>query len=116
MSGFQRPHIGRAVLCTAYLLATVGLLVLAFDGILFDKFAIVGAAGATIVCLVALLFTGWGDLYLGIGAAWLYACLIEMLRGPGDKDRAGLGLVFLAFALGALAAYTAWRREAPLRV
>lgn len=111
----QRPHIGRAVLCTAYLLATAGLVVLAFDGVLFDKWAIFGASVATVLAVVALLVTGWGDLYLGIGAAWLYACLIEMLRGPGDKDRAGLGLVFLAFAFGALAAYTAWRRETPLR-
>lgn len=111
-----RPHLGRIALGASYSLATAGLLILATDGVLFDEWAIVGAAVVTLIALAALMLTGEGWLYLIVGGAWLYATVIEAIRGPTSGDRAGLALVFLALAVGALAAYTAYRREAPLRV
>lgn len=112
----ERPPWVRVVICAAYLLASTGLLILGLTpNVLFDKWALVGAAIATLVLLVAILATGLGQLYLGVGGAWIYATVMEFIRVAGSDERTGLGLIFLALAVGALAAYTAWRREAPLR-
>lgn len=111
-----RPHLGRAIVALAYTLAAAGLLVLASADLRFDRWAIVGASGATILGLVILLVTGLGYLWLLVSAAWIYATVIEAVHAAASaSDRAGLALVFCALALGALAAYVAWRREAPLR-
>lgn len=114
----RRPHLGRVVVSVAYGLATSGLLVLAStsDGLLVDEWAIVGASIATLGLLVVILATGEGALWLGVGAAWIYATVMEMLRGPNNLDRAGLSLVFAALAVGGLGAYTAYRRDIAVRV
>lgn len=113
-----RPHLGRIVVSLAYMLATSGLLVLAStsDGLLVDEWAIVGASIVTLALLLAILATGEGALWLGVGGAWIYAAVMEMLRGPNNLDRAGLSLVFLALAVGGLGAYTAYRRDTAVRV
>lgn len=107
-----RPHAGRVIVCGAYLIATVGLMILAFDDVLYDRWAIFGASGATLVALVAILVTGNAYLWLGVGGAWIYAVVIEMIRGPEGAAKIGLSLVFLAFAFGALGAYVANRMSA----
>lgn len=113
---YSRPHLGRIVVSIAYALATTGLLILAFHpNPLHDEWAIVGASVATLVLLALLLWTGHGELWLGVGGAWVYAAVIQAIRGPNDLDRAALALIFVAFAVGALGAYTAYRREEPLR-
>lgn len=112
---FVRPPLIRIVIATTYVLATSGLLILAFDGVLFDRWAIAGASIGTLVLLAILLATGHGPLYLGVGGSWIYAAIIELLRGPAGANHVGMTLVFVALAFGALAAYTAYRREAPLR-
>lgn len=112
----ERPPWVRVVICASYALSSTGLLILGLTpNVLFDKWALVGAAIATLLLLVAILTTGLGQLYLGIGGAWIYATVMELIRVTGTEEATGLGLIFLALAVGALAAYTAWRREAPLR-
>lgn len=119
MSGFftyRRPHVGRIVVAFAYMLGTAGLLVLAWDAVLLDRWGITGAAVGTLALLGLILYTGRGGLWLGVGGCWIYAAVIEAFRGASTDERTGLSLVFLALAFGALAAYVAYRREAPLRV
>lgn len=108
---FDRPQAGTIVICLAYLLATAGLMSLAFDHSLFDTWAIVGAGVVTVVALVFILLTREPLAWLLVAAAWVYAAVIELFRGPNGYEKGGLALVFLALALGALGTYTAYRRE-----
>lgn len=108
---FKRPSAALVVVTTSFLLATAGLLILAFDDTLYDEWAIVGASGATIIALVCIALTRSPVYWLVVGAAWVYAAVIELLRAPNGYAKVGLSLIFLALAFGALGAYTGYRRE-----
>jgi hypothetical protein len=101
----------RALAPVSFMLATAGLMILAFDSVLYDQWAIFVASAGTIVLLVMILFGRFAAGWLGVAACWIYATAIEVIRGPNIIDRIGLCLIFVALALGALAFYTAYRRE-----
>jgi hypothetical protein len=109
---YERPHPGTIAILGAYVLATAGLMILAFDDALFDEWAIVGAGVVTLATLVVFYLTRHPVCWLVVAAAWVYAAVIELFRGPNGYEKSGLALVFFAFALGALATYTGYRREA----
>jgi hypothetical protein len=104
-------HPARLVLAIAYAVAGIGVIVMAFDSILFNRWASVALEGVGLLLLVVLLRTGWAWLWLIVGAVWLYAATISAFRGVDSYERAGVALIFLALAFGALAAYVAETRR-----
>jgi hypothetical membrane protein len=93
------------ILAVTYGLVTTGLLVLAFDYTLFDRVATVVFAAIVIVVLGAILATGWPPLWLAVGGLWMYETVIVAVRAVDPYQRAGLALICLGIAFGALAAY-----------
>ncbi|HSS11138.1 MAG TPA: hypothetical protein VLL25_14725 [Acidimicrobiales bacterium] len=107
----ERPNPARLVLAVAYALATTGLVVIAFDSLLYNQWATFGLAVLTLMTLAAILLTGYGVGWLVVGGLWVYAAVIATIRSTDPYEQAGLGLIFTALAIGALAAYIAYDRN-----
>jgi hypothetical protein len=99
------------MLAATYAIATCGLLVLAFDSVLFDRVATVIWAAIVLALLVWILVTGWGWAWLAVAALWLYEVVIVAVRATYPYQRAGLALICFAIAVGALTAYVASDRD-----
>jgi hypothetical protein len=110
-----RRHPARVVLAVAYAMAGVGIVVMAFDSILYNRWATVVLEGVGLVALALVLVTGRALLWLFVGAVWLYAGVVASTRGIDLEERAGLALIFFALAFGALAAYVAESRGVLVR-
>ena len=107
---YHPPKVDRILRIGTYYLASVGLILLAFNHVLFDRWAVFGGGIATMFVLTVILFTAYVELWLLVTAAWIYAIVIELIRAPAGVGKWGLALVFLALAFGSASTYTAWRQ------
>jgi FtsH-binding integral membrane protein len=107
----RRTRIPRLIVAFEFLIANAGLLVLAFDKLLNDRWPIVALEVVALAAVVAVLKWGIALAWLVVGGVWVYASVIVAVRLTDTDERIGLALIFAALAFGALAAYLATERE-----
>jgi hypothetical protein len=111
--GVYDPTVARIVVSVAYAMATAGLLILGnARHLLFDQAALIVLAAVALLGLAVILVTRQALPWLFVGGVWIYACVMAIWRANSSySEEAGLGLIFGAIALGALAAYIAGERK-----